>query len=298
MLKTIRRSARRACAFAGTKAAGAAVAMHHRPAAKTGDPTVHMLVSSRTWHAGLLAYVAFEQHTNRHWRFYIHEDGTVDDAARRIITKTLPDATLISREEADAKMRNSLEAFPLCLEQRSRHNLFLKFSDFVSFAPGERFIVLDSDVIFFRRPGEILSWVDSADDACLHNEDTKEKYCIPREEIRKTLGIAMWPRFNSGLVLMPRRAVDFQLAERFISAFKNSVHHPQFFEQTLYGLTATAWGRGGPLPSSYEISWGYFRKPGAICRHYVGEFKHDLLYIEAGAAMLRSTIKNAFSAQN
>ncbi len=39
-------------------------------------------------------------------------------------------------------------------------------------------------------------------------------------------------------------------------------------------------GLGGALPSTYEISWGLFRKPHSICRHYVGAFKHDLLYIE------------------
>jgi lysophospholipase L1-like esterase len=48
---------------------------------------------------------------------------------------------------------------------------------------------------------------------------------------------------------------------------------------------SSAWGRGGALPPTYEINWGYLRSPGAVCRHYVGAFKHDLLYIE-GATVL------------
>ena len=81
-------------------------------------------------------------------------------------------------------------------------------------------------------------------------------------------------------VLMPLAAISLPLAEQLLITFKTTAHHPQFFEQTLYALMASAWNRGGALPSTYEISWGFFRKPHSICRHYVGAFKHDLLYIE------------------
>lgn len=288
--KALRRQARHTCAVAGRKLSSVALGLHRRPSRTVEDLTVHTLVSSRTWHAGLLAAISFEQQTGRRWKFFIHEDGSVTEEARSKIKKLLPDVRLISRDESDTKMREVLCLYPACLEQRGQYNLFLKFSDFAAFAPGNRFIVLDSDVIFYRRPVEILDWVDSGTDMCLYNEDTKEKYCIPRVHIKEDLGIDMWPRFNSGLVLLPRLAVDFALAEKLVTTFRTTAHHPQFFEQTLYGLMASAWGRGGALPPPYEISWGYFHHRGAVCRHYVGDFKHDLLYIEAGPTLLASVL--------
>ena len=293
MLTAVRQTIRRAWASTGRRlAAPAAVALHRRPGGQLQTPTVHMLVSSRTWDAGLLAAVCFEHHTGRRWRFFIHEDGTVGEPARRRILSVLPDATLVSREESDARAVEFLAAYPRCLAERSRHNLFLKFSDFAAFCPGDRFIVLDSDVIFFRRPPEVLDWVDSSSVACRYNEDTKEKFCIPRGHIEKEMGVTMWPRFNSGLILLPKAAVSLDLAERFIATFQDSAHHPQFFEQTLYGLMGSVWNRGGALPPSYEINWGYFRRPGAVCRHYVGAFKHDLLYIEGAPLALFSKVKS------
>jgi len=292
--KSLRRQARCACAVTGRKLSGVALGLHRRPRRPVEDLTVHMLVSSRTWHAGLLAAISLEQQTGRRWKFFIHEDGSVTEADRIRIKKVLSNARLISREESDAKMREVLGRYPACLEQRGQHNLFLKFSDFAAFAPGNRFIVLDSDVIFYRYPSEILDWVASGTDKCFYNEDTKEKYCIPRACIQDSLGIDMWPRFNSGLVLLPRASVDFALAEKLVTAFRTTAHHPQFFEQTLYGLMASAWDRGGALPPSYEISWGYFRRRGAVCRHYVGEFKHDLLYIEGAPLLLASILKKRF----
>ena len=77
-------------------------------------------------------------------------------------------------------MQTHLAKHPKCLSNRRRHNLFLKFFDFPVYAPYDRFVVLDSDVIFFKRPGEILDWVDAGKEECWFNEDTKEKYCIPR----------------------------------------------------------------------------------------------------------------------
>ena len=49
---------------------------------------------------------------------------------------------------------------------------------------------------------------------------------------------------------------------------------------------ASALNRGGMLPSTYNINWGFLRAPGSICRHYVGAFKHDLLYIEGAPSLL------------
>ena len=79
---------------------------------------------------------------------------------------------------------------------------------------------------------------------------------------------------------MPRRAISLDLAGKLLSAFETTAHHPQFFEQTLYALMASDWNRGGALPLSYEISWGFFRKKGSVSRHYLGAFKHDILYLE------------------
>ena len=292
MLKFLRQTARRtAAAYGKHLAAELALCLHRRPPGEPAGPTVHMLVSSKTWHAGLLASASFEHHTGRRWSFVIHDDGTVPKSAVEQISKILPDSRFVPRSEADARAHTFLAGHPKCLEHRSRHNLFLKFFDFVAFAPGGRFIVLDSDVIFFRCPDEILAWTDAGADTCHYNEDTKEKYCIPRGDIEEALGLTMWPRFNSGLVLLPRGAFDLELAERLLATFEKTAHHPQFFEQTLYGLMASAWNKGGALPRSYEISWGYFHHRGAVCRHYVGEFKHDLLYVEGAPLLLISELK-------
>ena len=247
---------------------------------------MHMLVSSQTWDAGILAAISFENFSGRCWPLFIHDDGSVTEKQRKVIEHVLPGVSFVARPAAEQVMQAHLGKHPKCLSNRRRHNLFLKFFDFPVYAPYDRFVVLDSDVIFFKRPGEILDWVDAGREECWFNEDTKEKYCIPRPQIEEELGMKMWQRVNTGICLMPKSAISLARAERLITAFETSAHHPQFFEQTLYALMASALNKGGMLPSTYNISWGYLRAPGSICRHYVGPFKHDLLYIEGAPSLL------------
>lgn len=287
MLTAFRAAARRFLSFLGRDLLSPLVfRLARRPGGPESPVSAHMLVSSKTWHAGMLAAISFEHFTGKRWPLFIHEDGSVCAKDRARIEKILPGVRFVPRPEANQRAAGFLANHPKCLEHRGRHNLFLKFFDSFAFAPGERFIELDSDVIFFRRPQEILDWEANGGDQCFYNEDTTEKFCIPRPFLEEALEVAMWPRFNSGLVLTPRRMLDLDLSQKLLTTFEETAHHPQFFEQTLFALNASAFNRGGPLPRTYEINWGYFRSPGCICRHYVGAFKHDLLYIEGAPFLL------------
>jgi len=285
MQNALRTYLRKRLAAFGYMLGAVVIALWRRPIAEELPTSVHLLVSSSSWHSGLLAAISFEFHSKKRWRLHIHEDGSVTQEQKAIICNVLPGARIISRMESDERMASFLSEFPKCETHRNRHNFFLKFFDLQAFVQTEKCIVLDSDVVFFRRPNEIIEWAKSEEKSCYYNEDTQEKYFSPRKDIEPALTFPLWPRFNSGLVLIPTSAFDLGLSEKILTEFEESAHHPQFFEQTLFCLTASALGKGGGLPKKYEINWGYLRSPGAVCRHYVGAFKYDLLYIE-GASLL------------
>lgn len=254
--------------------------------------SLHMLVSSTTWHAGVLAMISFEFFTRRKWDLHMHEDGTVSAADQARIEKILPGVRFVPRSEADERAQEFLQDHPQCLEARGRHNLFLKFSDTPAFAPHDRFIVLDSDVIFFKPPTEILEWADSGSEKVWFNEDTKDGYCIAADLVEEAMEVPMWSKVNSGLALVPAKAISLDLSEKMLRHFWETAWHPKFFEQTLFALNASAWNRGGMLPPTYNINWGYLRAPGSICRHYVGDFKHDLLYVEGAPLLLLALLRS------
>ena len=247
--------------------------------------SVHVLVSSKTWRMGLMSVLSLEYFSGKRWKVFVHEDGTVDACLRARIETKLPGVRFVSREEADKAAAHLLAAYPACLRNRSRHNLFLKFFDPMAFAPGDKFLILDADLFFYRRPEFLIQWAEGPERACYYNRDVKEVYCLPRETIEKVIGVRLWECFNSGLLCICREALNLDLSERLLSAFEAAAHHPQFFEQTLYALCASAFNRGGPLPPQYEITWNFFRRRDSVCRHYVGPAKFDHLYFEGPCSL-------------
>lgn len=293
MLTSVRAALRGGLASLGRRVVSPLVfAFARRPIDPAPPISVHMLVSGRTWHAGVLAAISFEYFTGRRWELFIHEDGSVDATARAEIERRLPGVRFVPRPEAEAKLADYLTAAPRARAQRSKWNMLLKFFDSLAFAPHERFIVLDSDVIFFRRPDEILAWADSDRDECWFNQDTKEVYCTSRARIEAAFGFSMWDRVNSGLCLLTKSTFSRELSERFIAELEPVAEQPIFFEQTLFAFHASHRNRGGLLPRRYEISWGYLRARDSVCRHYVGAFKHDLLYVEGAPTLLALLLRD------
>ncbi|MFV0337665.1 MAG: hypothetical protein ACK5LK_05410 [Chthoniobacterales bacterium] len=268
-----------------------------RRASTTEQPiAVHMLVSSKSWKMALLAIFSFEFFTKSFWKLVIHDDGSLSPKIIEKIKKKLPGVRLILRKDADARVNEFLKNYPALQQSRSTHNLFLKFSDTLPFLETERFIILDSDLFFFAYPKEIMQWAESGDESCYYNKDTTDGYCINRASIEDATKITLWEHFNSGLLLMSRKAIDFDLSETFVSEFESRANKPQFFEQTLYALNTSAYNKGGALPPKYEISWNLWRHPDSVCRHYVGPFKFDNLFIEGPFTLfLRMTLPSLFN---
>ncbi len=257
-----------------------------RPDAPEVKESLHLLLSAKTWDFGILAALSFEHFTERRWQIVVHEDGTVTAEQRKTIERFLTGCRFVTRAEADASAEERLANHPLCLQQRRSHVFMLKFFDLPAFAPEERFVYLDSDIIFFRRATEIIDWSASGRHECWFNEDTRETYCSPRAEIEDAMNVSLWSAVNAGLCLVTKRALSLDLTENLLATFEGRARHPEFYEQTLWTLNASAFNQGGLLPRTYEISWGLLRKPGCICRHYVGPPAKDLLYIEGAHALL------------
>ncbi len=250
--------------------------------AQSAPVSLHMVLGRRTLLMAALALRSWEFYTGMRWAPFLHEDGTFSDDDEREALRLFPDATVIRRDRADREVQEALLGHPVCHENRMKHHWFLKNFDTRHYAPHDRYIVMDSDIVFFRRPDFILRWIERRDETFWFMEDTNEKYASPRPDLEAALGVQLWQKVNSGLDLMFRPGFPLDLAETFLSRCASTARHFQFLEQSLFGVVGSVWGKGGLLPAEYEISWGNFRRPGAVCRHYVADFKNDVLFVEGG----------------
>jgi hypothetical protein len=240
---------------------------------------VHVLTGRDDWQLAAWMLASWFHYTEHAWPVVIHDDGALPAQARDVFPRLFPSVRIIDRREADATIAPLLREFPFCADYRRQHPLALKVFDIPHFAAGDRFLILDSDLLFFSYPREILAWVRSGADECWFNEDTQEGALITAAEAKTELGVKIWPRVNSGLCLLVKKAIDLDLCDRALAQTSIPRGHVWRIEQTLLMLCAARHGAGGLLPRAYEVSLGKKAAPDAITRHYVGAVR-DQFYAE------------------
>lgn len=249
---------------------------------------IHILTGEKDWLLSAWALASFFHFSEQTWSVVIHDDGTLTPDARKELKTLFRSAKIISRDEADSKMDRHLAAFPFCHDYRNKHPLALKIFDVPFFCESDRFIMLDSDVLFFSYPREIMDWVSRGAPECWFNEDVDEGSLISAESAWADLGVPLWPRVNSGLCLLTKAALDLEFCERALGETSILKGHIWRVEQTLFALCASRHGKGGLLPKTYEVTLAKEASSDAIARHYVGAVR-DRFYGE-GLKRLRDIL--------
>lgn len=238
---------------------------------------IHLLTSHKDWLFAAWMLASFFHQTKRRWPVVLHEDGTCEPEHLAALARLFPDARIIRRREADAAMEARLASYPECLAYRRQHALAMKLFDVPAYAQTRRVLLLDSDVLFYREPREILDWLDADNDETWFNSDFQHSLNIKPEEARAKWGIKLWPLVNSGLVLLNPAVLDLDFCEQCLGEGTIRTSGWEWcIEQTLFGLCASRAARGGLLPTDrYEVSYGAQAAPGIVARHYVGHVRQQ-----------------------
>lgn len=237
---------------------------------KAPEVPVHVLTGKQDWQLAAWMLASWFHFTGLNWKVVLHEDGTLPGEAANLFQRVFPGITLINSANANQTIQHALSQYPLCLKYRFEHPLARKIFDVPFFSDSKRLILLDSDLLFFTRPNEILHWVGQENQECWFNEDASESSFVSKEEAKEKLGVNLWPRVNSGLCLLWKEAIDWEFCERCLketSILKGRIWR---VEQTLFALCASRQNQGGLLPSTYEVSLSNLARDGAVARHYVG----------------------------
>lgn len=218
--------------------------------------------------------------TQRNWQIVLHDDGTMQPETAEALGSVFPGRlSVVWRPDSDEAMRPLLAQHLHCQQYRDRHPLALKIFDIPLLTPARRFLLIDSDILFFQKPDAILRWVDSGSDECWFNEDVQETSLLDEKEVKELFHCSLWPKVNSGLCLLTSAAINLDFCDLALRRSQLGQRHFWRIEQTLFALCASKFATGGLLPSSYEVSLARHSAPDCVARHYVGAVR-DRFYGE------------------
>jgi hypothetical protein len=236
-----------------------------------GPVEVHMLLHHQRILEGIWALYSFAHFSMARCQIYVHSDGSLTDTDARRLRQVLPGARVISREESDRLVEPRLRELGLSNSLRFRDGLVfaLKLFDPFFFGENSNFLLLDSDVLFFRRPTELLA--NLAEPVSLYSPDNGFRYCLSPDVLQALLGQQCIANFNPGVVRTSRTVLDLPFVEQCLARdeFWGSGTRPHYYaELTLWAMQLTTAG-AQPLPESYAIT-PPLDGPLPVSGHYCG----------------------------
>jgi alpha-N-acetylglucosamine transferase len=265
-----------------------------QPITQSTDRTceIHVLTCATDWLNLLWALKSFYYYSQRHYVLCIHDDGSLTSEHQAILKHHFPNARLINHSEANEYVLDRLKDYPRCQEFRRTNKLSLKVFDFAAYLESDRMLLLDSDILFFAQPTELLRRIeDPKYQLNTVNGDVASAYTIDPQVVQEKLGFDVIDRFNSGLGLIHKSSMRFDWIEEFL-ALPDIIGHFWRIEQTLYALFSSRFGTE-LLPSAYDVhlEGGIESSPS---RHYVGKIRH-LMYKEGIQQLVKQEFLHALS---
>jgi len=238
--------------------------------------TLHLLTGRRFWYQTAFCLHSFAQQSEAGVTAEIYDDGTFDDPLRTRIARLGSDIKFHSapgiRERLDALLPE--KKFPVLRERWRNYPNISKLTDPHLGSTGWK-LVIDSDLLFFRRPGFLLEWL-AAPARPLHAVDCEESYGYSRSLMERLAGAPIPPLVNVGLCGLRSESLNWPEIEAWCAELIARERTSYYLEQALVAMLVAR-----AQPCAIAPAADYVTKPGraeglaprAVMHHYVAESK-------------------------
>jgi hypothetical protein len=247
----------------------------HNPEPPAGvtreNPLVVSLLAGRK-HSALaaLALLSLQQSAQRPVHPVVHDDGTLTVAHRDQLKRFFPSTHFVSTDETCVALDHVIpeRSFPVLRGLRKGYMHLRKLTDIHASGRGWT-LVMDSDVIFYRRPEELLHAVDGCEWG--HMVDCQTSYGCDVSLLRDLSGLNVHSRLNAGLLNIKSSDVDWEFLEYAAGAILAKAGFSYYLEQALLAVLmakhgARAFDAGQYLVNPTETQ---SREQREVAHHYV-----------------------------
>jgi hypothetical protein len=234
-------------------------------------PLVYCLCGTGSVTEALWSLTSFYRFADVDWPLTIHGDGSLTPADIELLQTHFPNVSIIRRAEADRLMEPILAKYPHCRALRNKHVFGLRLMDSEQLSVARSRINIDTDVLFFRPPTELIEAALRHDEPNIFNRETgAQGYAIKGEALHEFTGLPVPDEINAGLSIL--RKGTFPLAELEEMLARGAEAWDTYLqEQTLTAVSSVrrAGERGVRfLSDKYQCDSAAALVDGAVARHY------------------------------
>jgi hypothetical protein len=238
-------------------------------------PMVHFLSGKQFWYQTVFCAYSLAIRVGPLVRFAVTDDGTLTPGIMRIMSRVLPGCSFDTRDRIEQRLDQYLpeSEFPALRRRRLAYPHIKKLIDVHAGRVGWK-LVLDSDMLFYNKPGFVISWLQDPQ-LPVHLKDIENAYGYSQQLMSELAGGIIPERVNVGMCGLRSEDLDWPRLEAWcrILIEREGSHYLQ--EQAMVAMLLAKANRievpatdAIVAPDNSEIA-----APTASLHHYVASSK-------------------------
>jgi len=237
---------------------------------------LHLLTGRRFWYQTAFCVHSFVRSAGEAVRVELYDDGSLAGEPADKLQALGPAVRLHMQAEILERLNRHLpEArYPVLRDRRHHLVIMRKLTDIHAGTSGWK-LLIDSDLLFFRRPSLLLDWMRSPSDM-LHALDCVESYGYDRTLMGKLAGAPIPGLVNSGLCGLRGNHLDWDELEAWCAELIAREGPHYYLEQALVAMLAARRPARTIAPAADYVTWpspAEVHAPRAVMHHYVADSK-------------------------
>ncbi len=237
---------------------------------------LHLLTGRRFWYQTAFCLHSFVRSAGEPVRVELYDDGSLEGEPASWLRALGPAVSLHMHADIVERLDRHLpEAnFPSLRDRRLHLVIIRKLTDIHAGRSGWK-LLIDSDLLFFRRPRVLLDWLREPH-AMLHALDCTESYGYSRPLMESLTGAPIPPLVNSGLCGLRSDGLDWDELESWCAQLIAREGPHYYLEQSLVAMLASRLPSRIAAPAADYITMpspAEIRAPSAVMHHYVADAK-------------------------
>ncbi|RZL40988.1 MAG: glycosyl transferase [Pedobacter sp.] len=239
---------------------------------------IYFLTGEKYLYQTLFCIQSLSKNSIQKFRYILVDDGSFNEDLVERIKRQLPDAGVVSKEEISKNIEKYLPEtdYPKLRSKRREYPHIKKLTDIHTIKEDAWKIVLDSDMLFYGEPTDLITWLMHPEKS-LHMIDCVEAYGYSRKLMETLSKTKIKEKINVGIIGLNSKKIDWNALEKWCSILEEKEGSSYYLEQALTAMLIGDAETCELLPESYIVNpeTDQIFKGGGILHHYVDLSKKE-----------------------
>lgn len=199
--------------------------------------TIYFLTGQKYLYQTLFCIQSLVKQSKEEFKFVLVDDGSFNIKLINRIKKQLPGAEIIDKKTVERNLNKYLpkNLYPHLHRKREEYPHIKKLTD-IHTIPGNSWkLVLDSDMLFWREPKEIIDWLRKPNNP-LHMVDCLESYGYSCQLMENLCKSAIPKLLNVGAIGLNSEKINWHNIESWVEILEEKEGKTYYLEQALSAM--------------------------------------------------------------